>query len=218
MVSQLKVVEQLCGGFVESTVEARREGGFYKAKVNSPCPHVQLFAKKVEEMKWDMKQIYDLSIYNMWLTAKSFGVKPFCPIPTAVMNAIWLEAGLIAESVALTTKTSFNLKKDDKTTIELDIPICGYLARINAESTPAKKVKMSVEIPCPDVKKFLKDINAKTFRDLDECDEIYRLSKITDEKTCFVPVAVCIAYAIQSKKLEVIDKDKPVVEITMAKK
>ncbi|MEM2022154.1 MAG: hypothetical protein QXI31_00555, partial [Archaeoglobaceae archaeon] len=57
----------------------------------------------------------------------------------------------------------------------------------------------------------------KTFRDLDDCDEIYRLSKITDEKTCFVPVAVCIAYAIQSKKLEVIDKDRPVVEITMAK-
>lgn len=218
MASKLKIFEQICGSFMESEIKAFKEGGFYRVEVNSNCPYVQLFSKKLKEMKWSMEEIYNLNLYKMWITAKSFGVKPFCPIPTAVMNAIWFEAGLIAESVALTTKTKFNLKKDDrKTIIELEIPICGYTAIIVAESTPAGTVKLSVEIPCPDVNKYMKDIEKKRIRDLNNCDEIYQQSEITDEKTCYIPLAICIAYAIQSKKVNVLDEQKPVIEISMAK-
>ncbi len=218
MASQIKIFDQLCGSFMESEVNAFKENGFYRVEINSQCPYVQLFAKKMKEMKWRMDEIYSLNLYKMWLTAKSFGVKPFCPIPTAVMNAIWFEAGLIAESVALATKTRFNLKKDEnKTIIELEIPICGYTAYIKAESTLAKTVKLSVEISCPDVKKFTQDLEKRRMRDLDNCDEIYQLSQITDEKTCYNPLALCIAYAVQSKKLKIIDSEKPVVEISVAK-
>ncbi|MDI9643332.1 MAG: hypothetical protein QFX37_07410 [Archaeoglobales archaeon] len=216
MVSQTKVIENLCDKNVESVVETFRDDNFYKVKIISPCPKIQLFAKKIEEMKWDTKQIYELSIYNIWLIAKSFGVKPFCPIPTAVMNAIWLEAGLIAESVALSTTTKFNLSKGEATKLELELPICGYSATITAESTPAKKVKIKIEIPCPDVNKYLAGIENRPIRELEDCDQIYRLSKITDEKTCYIPVAVCIAYAIQSKKLEA-KEGGTIVEITMSK-
>ncbi len=218
MASQVKVFDQLCGSFMESEVKAFRENGLYRVEINSQCPYLQLFAKKLKDMKWSMDEIYSLNLHKMWLTAKSLGVKPFCPIPTAVMNAIWFEAGLIAESVALTTKTRFNLRKDEnKTILELEIPVCGYTAYITAESTPAKTVKLSVEIPCPDVKKYTKDLENKRIRDLDNCDEIYRLSAITDEKTCYIPLALCIAYAIQSKKLNVLDWEKPIVEISVAK-
>lgn len=217
MVSQIKVMENLCGERIVSLLEAFREENFYKVKIISSCPKIQLFARKLEEMKWDTKQIYELSIYNIWLMAKSFGVKPFCPIPTAVMNAIWLEAGLIAESVALSTTTKFNLLKEKATRLELELPICGYSATIIAESTPAKKVKIKVEIPCPDVNKYLAGIENKHLRDLENCDEIYKLSKLTDEKTCYIPVAVCVAYAVQSGKLET-EKGGTIVEITMSKK
>lgn len=216
MVSEVSVKEKICGQNVESEVESFKEENSYRVKINSPCPQIQLFARKIEEMKWDTKQIYELSIHKMWLIAKSFGVKPFCPIPTAVMNAIWLEAGLIAESIALSTKTKFELSKDDKTKIELDLPICGYFAKITAESTPAKKVKIKVEIPCPDVNKFLSGIESKIFRDFEDCDEIYRLSKITDEKTCYIPVAVCIAYAVHSRKIE--PPEGKIIEINMKKR
>ncbi|GEM_PF-5806139 len=218
MASQIKIFDQLCGSFMESEVTAFKENGFYRVEINSQCPYVQLFAKKIKEMKWGMDEIYGLNLYKMWSTAKSFGVKPFCPIPTAVMNAIWFEAGLIAESVALATKTRFNLKKDEsKTVLELEIPICGYTAYITAESTPAKTVKLSVEIPCADVKKFTKGLEKKRMRDLDDCDEIYQLSQITDEKTCYNPLALCIAYAVQSKKINILNDEKPLVEISMAK-
>lgn len=217
MPSQIKVIESLCDEKTESTVEALRENNFYKVKILSPCQKIQLFARKLDEMKWDTKQIYDLSVQYMWLMAKSFGVKPFCPIPTVVMNAIWLEAGLIAESVALSTTTKFNLSKGEGTKLELELPICGYSAIIIAESTPAKKVRIKVDIPCPDVNKYLAGIENKPLRDLENCDEIYKLSKLTDEKTCYIPVAVCVAYAIQSEKLET-EKGGTIIEITMSKK
>lgn len=218
MASKVRIFDQLCGSFMESEIKAFKESGFYRVEIDSNCPYIQLFSRKLKEMKWSMEEVYNLNLHKMWLTAKSFGVKPFCPIPTAVMNAIWFEAGLMAESVALTTKTRFNLKRDEnKSIIELEIPICGYTAIISAESTSASTVKLSVEIPCPDVNKYTKGIENKRVRDLSACDEIYSQSEMTDEKTCYIPVALCIAYAIQSKKVNVMDEKKPIVEISMAK-
>lgn len=213
---KFRVVEKICGDLVESLIESFREGDYYKVRIESPCPMVKLFSKKIMEMKWEKNEIYHLSLNEIWSMAKGFGLKPFCPIPTIVMNAIWLEAGLISESVALNSKTTIRAKKADKTQLEVDLPICGYKAFINAESNPAKKVKISVTIPCPDVNKFLKGIENKPFRDLEMCDEVYRLSKITDEKTCLIPVSVCIAYSIESKKIDVGSSDL-IVEIQALK-
>jgi len=214
---KLKLTESLCGEEVVSVVEVFREGDYIRVRTDSPCSTDQLFAKKIGEMKWDRKQIYELSLGDMYQMARSFGVKPFCPLPTLVMNAIWLEAGLLSESVALSSKTTMNTKRDEKTQVEVDLPLCGYKAYVNAQLTPAKRVKISVEIPCPDVNKYLKGIENKNFRDLEDCEEIYRLSKITDEKTCFIPLAVCVAYLVESKKLLVPKESRSIVEIEMFK-
>jgi len=60
-------------------------------------------------------------------------------------------------------------------------------------------------------------LEKKRMRDLDDCDEIYQLSQITDEKTCYNPLALCIAYAVQSKKINILNDEKPLVKISMAK-
>jgi hypothetical protein len=209
---RLELAEQICSARVKSVIEAYKESEFYKVRVLSTCPTIQLFEKKINELKWNARELYGVRLHDIWLLSKELGIKCFCPIPTAIMDVLWLESGMISESLALKTKTNFSVVKNKYKKFKLSPTLCGYdtFIRINSNS---QGLEVKIITPCPQINQSLsKDV--ENINSLDDCEKLYKNPKITP--TCWVPVAVSIAVAIELGVIKINEND-PIFEIEYKK-
>lgn len=194
MAHRLEITEQICGPEVKSTIEAyKEETGSYKVRITSTCPTIELLGKTFNELKWNAKQLYGTRLYDIWLFSKELGIKLFCPIPTAIMDVLWLESGMISESLALKTKTKFNIVKNWDKKFKLSPTLCGYVTFIKT-NTNSQGLKVKVISPCPQVNQSLRE-DLEQINSLEDCEKLYKNPKITP--TCWVPVTVSIAVAAE---------------------
>ncbi|MDK2877182.1 MAG: hypothetical protein PWQ22_1592 [Archaeoglobaceae archaeon] len=222
MTTKATLIEQICGQDIKSEVEITTANGKSRIKLTSDCPKLPLFANKLTELEFDRMQVYNLGLYDLWLIARSCGLKPYCPVPTIILNAIWLENGMVAESLANKSITRIFLdpsksSERKKTRIKIEQPLCGYVAFVKANSISPQKVEISIITPCSKIRQYLKkEVEGKPFRSFEDCERVIGEAKrIT--ASCFIPVAVSIAYGIETKAIKVASKDRPILEMTFSK-
>ncbi len=219
MTSKATVKEQICGVEVRSEIESYTTDGKCRVKLVSSCSKVSPFAEKLEKLELDRLQVYNLGLYDLWLVARSCGLKPYCPIPTAIINAIWLENGMIAESLASRSITKMFLDPSDKTKtrIKIEQPLCGYIAFVKANSISPQKIEITIVTPCAKVRRYLKrEVEIKPFRSFEDCERVFKQAKnITP--TCFIPVAVSIAFALETQVIKIEEVKKPILEVSFSR-
>jgi hypothetical protein len=101
MTSKVKVNMNLCGYTTTIEVTVAENGG-YDVEIRSPCQKVRKFAEGLEHL--DMMDIADWSNSKILERMKDGEVGLHCSVPTAVLNAARLEAGMIAMSTARKVK------------------------------------------------------------------------------------------------------------------
>lgn len=82
------------------TVTVKKCGATLVASVASDCPHVQGFDGLAISVR-DIGHIKDNPIMER---AQESGCSATCLVPCAIMNACWLEAGMMAESLCREVK------------------------------------------------------------------------------------------------------------------
>lgn len=101
MTSNVKVSMNLCG-YITTIEVAAAENGTYNVKIRSPCGKVRKFAEGLENL--DMMDIADWRNSKILERMKEGEVGLHCSVPTALLNAARLEAGMIALSMAKKVK------------------------------------------------------------------------------------------------------------------
>jgi hypothetical protein len=101
MTSKVKVNMNLCSYITTIEVTAA-ENGTYDVKIRSACGKVRKFAEGLENI--DMMDIADWSNSKIMERMKEGEVGLHCSVPTAVLNAARLEAGMVATSMAKKVK------------------------------------------------------------------------------------------------------------------
>jgi hypothetical protein len=101
MTSKVKVNMNLCSYITTIEVTAA-ENGTYDVKIRSACAKVRKFAEGLENI--DMMDIADWSNSKIMERMKEGEVGLHCSVPTAVLNAARLEAGMVATSMAKKVK------------------------------------------------------------------------------------------------------------------
>ena len=101
MTSKVKVNSNLCG-FV-AQIEATETGDMtYDLKVDSPCEKIQKFVKGLESL--DLTDITDWPNSRVQKRMMETKLGVACLVPSGIMNAARLEAGLISKSLAQEVK------------------------------------------------------------------------------------------------------------------
>lgn len=90
-------------------VAEMKEGGKISIAITSSCRDVQHYAKAMREVQ--ARDIAKNILENPVYVAASSTVGPECPVPCAVISAIWAEGGLISKNL---------LKKYDTITIKYE--------------------------------------------------------------------------------------------------
>ena len=90
-----------CGKTHRVTVVMNGEGNF-DVKIETDCHRVQLFGEKLKYVT--MEDIVDFS--NSRINKREFrgDMSPPCLSPIAVLNAAWLEAGMLSQSLVKRVK------------------------------------------------------------------------------------------------------------------
>jgi hypothetical protein len=101
MTSKVKVNMNLCS-YMTTVEVAAAENGTYDVKIRSACEKVRKFADGLENL--DMMDIADWSNSKILARMKEGEVGLHCSVPTAILNAARLEAGMIAMSMAKKVK------------------------------------------------------------------------------------------------------------------
>ena len=101
MTSNVKVNMNLCG-YITTVEVTAAENGTYNVKIKSACGKVRKFAEDLENL--DMMDIVDWRNSKILMRMKEGEVGLHCSVPTAVVNAPRLEAGMIALSMAKKVK------------------------------------------------------------------------------------------------------------------
>ncbi|MFA5311878.1 MAG: hypothetical protein WC375_01010 [Methanomassiliicoccales archaeon] len=97
MTSKVKVHMNICDRITTIEVNASADGT-YDVHVISPCAHVREFAKGLEKLTLtDIIDKKDGKVINRFREVK---MSANCSVPAGLLNAAWLEAGMIAQSRA----------------------------------------------------------------------------------------------------------------------
>jgi hypothetical protein len=97
MTSKVKVNSKLCG-FVSWIEAMEKDDGTYGIKVDSPCEKIQKFAKGLENLTLvDIADWPNSAVQRRMLEMK---LGPACLIPSGILNAARIEAGLVSKSLA----------------------------------------------------------------------------------------------------------------------
>lgn len=96
--TKIKVNMAICGRTTE--IIANSSESCVKITIKSDCKFVQNFAEKLTEIG-----IIDLSKRiienNVYIQASRSNISPTCLVPCGVINAGWIEMGLISRDLAL---------------------------------------------------------------------------------------------------------------------
>lgn len=102
MTSKVRVNSKLCG-FVSSIEATEKDDAAYDIKVESPCEKIQKFAKGLENLTLvDIADWPNSSVQRRMLEVK---LGPACLVPSGILNAARIEAGLVSKSLAEEVKS-----------------------------------------------------------------------------------------------------------------
>lgn len=97
MTSKVKVHMNICDKKTVIEVNAA-EDGTYNVKIISPCANVREFAKGLENLT--LEDITDKKNGKVIKRFQDVKMSANCSVPAGLLNAAWLEAGMIAQSRA----------------------------------------------------------------------------------------------------------------------
>ena len=102
LVTQVSVDEPICGKKVMVTAE-KNPSGKIVITVESDCEDLQALSQNLKEvgmedacMGFDQNPIY--------ISARESNLTPTCLVPCAIVNAVWVEFGLISRSMTQNEK------------------------------------------------------------------------------------------------------------------
>lgn len=102
MSSKVKVNSRLCG-FVALIEATEKDDATYDIKVDSPCEKIKKFAKGLENLTLvDIADWPNSAVQRKMLEMK---LSPACLIPSGILNAARIEAGLVSKSLAEEVKS-----------------------------------------------------------------------------------------------------------------
>ncbi|MCP8319788.1 MAG: hypothetical protein H3Z52_02460 [archaeon] len=95
-------VAKICGKKAVVTTKMNSSGNV-DIIVESDCENIKSFAENLKEIgiKDSCMPFVENSVF---ILAGKNNVTPSCIVPSAIVNAVWIEAGLIARSLALNAK------------------------------------------------------------------------------------------------------------------
>jgi hypothetical protein len=97
MTSKVKVHMNICDKTTTIEVTAAEDGTF-DVKIDSPCENVMGFAKGLEKLTYvDLTDKKEGKVFNQFRDVK---MSANCAVPSGLLSAAWLEAGMIARSRA----------------------------------------------------------------------------------------------------------------------
>ncbi len=102
MVSSVRVDMTICSHktLIDATME---DDGAVKVRIRSTCKQIRNFGKRIEPLRQeDYLSLKDSVLMRL---AHETNVTATCLVPTAVFNAVWLEAGLISKRYAQRAKS-----------------------------------------------------------------------------------------------------------------
>lgn len=95
--TEVSVDEPICGKKIMVIAE-KNQSGNVAIKVDSDCEHLQMLSQNLKEvgmecacMGFDQNPIY--------ISARESNLTPTCLVPCAIVNAVWVELGLISRSM-----------------------------------------------------------------------------------------------------------------------
>ncbi|MGD1060360.1 MAG: hypothetical protein ABR879_02760 [Methanomassiliicoccales archaeon] len=97
MSSTVKVHMKVCGKVHVIEVTAL-PGGNYGVKAVTECDHVKEFVELVNELS--IADLTDKRSSKVWEAVKISHMSATCLVPAGIMNAAWLEAGLLSKNLA----------------------------------------------------------------------------------------------------------------------
>ncbi len=97
MTSSVKVNMRVCGKVHVIEVDSTPDGEF-RVKAETECDHVKEFVKMVDPLS--IADLTDKSVSKVWESVKIARMSATCLVPAAIMNAAWMEAGLLSKNLA----------------------------------------------------------------------------------------------------------------------
>ncbi|HIH70216.1 DUF6951 family protein [Methermicoccus shengliensis] len=209
MVSRVKVEDPICGH--TALIKGWRDDeGIFRAELKTECPHLQSFAEDLNYMETEMEDLYHV-MSDVYECAVDNNVPATCPVPTAIINAWWLEADMIAKSLAHKSTITIEVSqkdgdgKKDVSKVRVNTPLCDYVILVRAKKTPEGKIKISFATNCPHlrgVREKLPEIGPEEIAEHDAT----RVYEIADElkftPICFAPLAMTLACMMEAGKLD----------------
>ncbi|MHC1596820.1 MAG: DUF6951 family protein [Methermicoccaceae archaeon] len=215
MVSKVKVEDTLCGHTAVVKVW-RDDEGIFRATVESDCPKLEGFINDLQYVELEMDDLYRVIAGDIYDCAVYNDVPVTCPVPTAIVNACWLDVEMVAKSLAYKSVITIGIPpekgegKEDATKVRVDTPLCDYVVLVRAKKTPEGKIRFSIATNCPVIKEHAKSLPEIGPDEITETNAM-KMYEIAEElkwtPICFVPLAMTYAALIESGKL-----DKQVLE------
>jgi len=83
----------------KTVITAEESGEGVKIEIETDCEEVQALAEGLKEVRWEELATWE---NRLWELAKK--LTPTCIVPSAIMNAAWIEAGMMSRHLALETR------------------------------------------------------------------------------------------------------------------
>ncbi|RZN47528.1 hypothetical protein EF808_04170 [archaeon] len=83
----------ICG--YDHEIEALKEGSVFVLKIKTNCEKI----KKMDGMRIPQRSLFDIKDNPVMAAAQELQCSANCIVPCAVLNACWLEAGMMAKSL-----------------------------------------------------------------------------------------------------------------------
>lgn len=96
-------------------VAEAKNGGKIAVAITSSCKDVQQYGKLMKEVQ--VREMAKKILENPVYVAASSTVGPECPVPCAVISAVWAEGGLISKNL-LKKLDTITIKYEEKPTVQ----------------------------------------------------------------------------------------------------
>ncbi len=100
MTTRVSADASICG--YKNSITVTRTGKSIKIEMAGDCSHIKRYADNLREI--ELKDLYSMEGSAIIKKATSSGISPSCIVPAAIMNACWVECGMISRNLALEKK------------------------------------------------------------------------------------------------------------------
>ena len=100
MTTKVIADSSICG--YKTLITVNKEGKVTKINLASNCSYIKHYSKKLAEV--EIKDLYSMADSKIMKAAAESSVSATCIVPTAIMNACWIENGLMSKNLALGKK------------------------------------------------------------------------------------------------------------------